>query len=61
MYASLLAVLQAHGGGVLYHKGVYYWYGENKAGPTYMSFTLGSVPDPVAFHTLALAIALNLY
>ena len=26
--------IQAHGGGVLYHEGVYYWYGENKAGPT---------------------------
>lgn len=26
--------IQAHGGGVLYHNGVYYWYGENKAGPT---------------------------
>lgn len=28
-------VIQAHGGGVLYHSGTYYWYGENKAGPTY--------------------------
>jgi hypothetical protein len=26
--------IQAHGGGILYHDGVYYWYGENKAGPT---------------------------
>src|SRR5690606_31206307 len=22
--------IQAHGGGMLYHEGVYYWYGENK-------------------------------
>ncbi len=27
-------VIQAHGGGVLYHDGVYYWYGENKNGMT---------------------------
>ncbi|KAK9810662.1 hypothetical protein WJX73_008429 [Symbiochloris irregularis] len=33
--------IQAHGGGILYHQGLYYWYGENKAGPTYMSFNLG--------------------
>ena len=26
--------IQAHGGGVLYDQGTYYWYGENKAGPT---------------------------
>ena len=26
--------IQAHGGGVLLHDGVYYWYGENKNGPT---------------------------
>lgn len=26
--------IQAHGGGVLLHDGVYYWYGENKTGPT---------------------------
>ena len=27
-------VIQAHGGGILYHEGNYYWYGENKDGPT---------------------------
>ncbi|BDA43720.1 hypothetical protein COCOBI_04-7350 [Coccomyxa sp. Obi] len=27
-------VIQAHGGSILYHEGVYYWYGENKGGPT---------------------------
>lgn len=28
--------INAHGGGVLYHKGVYYWYGELKQGRTYL-------------------------
>lgn len=28
--------INAHGGGVLYHEGVYYWYGEIKAGLTYL-------------------------
>ena len=27
-------VIQAHGGGVLYHESTYYWYGENKNGMT---------------------------
>ena len=26
--------INAHGGGVLYHEGTYYWYGEYKTGPT---------------------------
>ena len=26
--------IQAHGGGILFHDGLYYWYGENKDGPT---------------------------
>ena len=26
--------IQAHGGGILHHAGVYYWFGENKDGPT---------------------------
>ncbi len=26
--------IQAHGGGILLHDGVWYWYGENKDGPT---------------------------
>jgi hypothetical protein len=29
-------VLNAHGGGILHHEGVYFWYGENKAGKTYL-------------------------
>jgi len=28
--------INAHGGGVLYHEGVYYWYGEAKSGQTYL-------------------------
>ncbi|MDR3460010.1 MAG: glycoside hydrolase family 43 protein [Verrucomicrobiae bacterium] len=28
--------INAHGGGVLFHDGVYYWYGEFKAGKTYL-------------------------
>jgi len=28
--------INAHGGGVLYHEGAYYWYGELKEGQTYM-------------------------
>lgn len=27
--------IQAHGGGILYNNGVYYWYGENKDSPTH--------------------------
>ena len=26
-------LIQAHGGGILYHNGTYYWYGENKNAP----------------------------
>jgi beta-galactosidase len=28
--------IQAHGGGILYHEGTYYWYGENKNASTLM-------------------------
>jgi beta-galactosidase len=28
--------INAHGGGVLFHEGVYYWYGELKEGRTYV-------------------------
>jgi hypothetical protein len=28
--------VQAHGGSVLLHDGTYYWYGEDKSGPTYV-------------------------
>ena len=28
--------INAHGGGVLFHQGVYYWYGEVKEGRTYV-------------------------
>lgn len=30
------AVINAHGGGVLFHEGTYYWYGELKEGRTYL-------------------------
>lgn len=33
--------IQAHGGGILYDRGVYYWYGENKDGPTYIEEGMG--------------------
>lgn len=33
--------INAHGGGVLYYEGTYYWYGENKAGPTTLYPGLG--------------------
>lgn len=29
--------INAHGGGVLFHKGIYYWYGEQKEGRTYVT------------------------
>ncbi len=29
--------INAHGGGILFHDGVYYWYGEFKEGRTYLS------------------------
>lgn len=29
-------VINAHGGGILFHEGVYYWYGEVKSGHTYL-------------------------
>jgi hypothetical protein len=28
--------INAHGGGMLYHDGIYYWYGENKEGRTWL-------------------------
>lgn len=28
--------INAHGGGILFHEGVYYWYGEFKTGKTYL-------------------------
>lgn len=30
--------IQAHGGSVLFDKGIYYWFGENKDGETYKAF-----------------------
>ncbi len=28
--------INAHGGGILFHKGIYYWYGEAKSGRTFL-------------------------
>ena len=28
--------INAHGGGMLFHDGTYYWYGENKEGRTWL-------------------------
>ena len=30
---------QAHGGGVIFHKGLYYWFGEHKGGATYVKYS----------------------
>ena len=38
--------INAHGGGVMYHDGTYYWFGENKCDTTssaMMEHTIGSV------------------
>ena len=29
---------------MIYHEGFYYWYGENKAGPTYTAYSVACVP-----------------
>lgn len=34
-------VLQAHGGSMIEHEGIYYWYGEKKDGLTYNTTTNG--------------------
>lgn len=34
-------VINAHGGGILYHEGIYYWYGEAKGDFTYRSPGVG--------------------
>ncbi len=39
--------IQAHGGGLLHHGGVYYWYGENKDGETRSADTVGYRVDVV--------------
>ena len=35
--------INAHGGGILYHKGTYYWYGEYKVGKTVLRCNLGAL------------------
>ncbi len=39
--------IQAHGGGLLYHDGVYYWYGENKDAENRPADTVGHRVDVV--------------
>lgn len=39
-------IIQAHGGSILYHQGIYYWYGEFKDGPTVVEKTTGYVCTP---------------
>lgn len=41
------ALIQAHGGGVIFHEGVYYWFGEQKAGPTYTRISKAYSPPRV--------------
>lgn len=38
-------VIQAHGGGILHHGGMYYWYGENKSGMTLEAGACGQTVD----------------
>jgi hypothetical protein len=33
--------IQAHGGGILFDQGVYYWFGEDKSGPTQLDLANG--------------------
>ena len=32
--------MQAHGGGVMEHNGMYYWYGEDKNGETFKPWSI---------------------
>ena len=47
--------IQAHGGGVLYQQGVYYWYGEDKDGATQAGSTPGGLHhvDVIGVHCYA--------
>ena len=37
-------LIQAHGGMILEHEGMYYWYGENKNGATSIAPRLRKMP-----------------
>ena len=51
--------IQAHGGGILYENGLYYWYGENKDAPTISSEVVGhQLEQPIGFSCYTSA---NLY
>lgn len=47
-------MINAHGGGVLYHDGIYYWYGEYKGDSTYWN---PKVPDWECYRTEAGGVA----
>ena len=44
--------IQAHGGGILYDRGVYYWFGEDKSGPTKLDPSKGFLQrtDVIGIH-----------
>ena len=42
-------VIQAHGGSMLEHEGVFYWFGEHKGGQTFFSHTLAYSTPRVDF------------
>jgi beta-galactosidase len=51
--------IQAHGGGLLNHEGVYYWYGENKDGPTLSAETVGYRVDAIGVSCYSSSDLLN--
>ena len=48
--------IQAHGGGILYveSQGTYYWYGENKDGPTYQAHRKAAARVSIIYASLSL-------
>ena len=52
--------IQAHGGSVLEHEGVFYWFGEHKGGTTYFSHTIGWGPCPSRHPALSASTACSL-
>lgn len=54
--------INAHGGGILYHDGLYYWYGENrpqKGFATEAGVNVYSSPDLVTWTPLGLALSVS--
>lgn len=51
MFEGCLLLPQAHGGGVIFHEGKYYWFGEHKGGVTYVKYSAAYVfKSTVPFH-----------